>query len=316
MLIKVENYENKLIDFVTKYEQIVHKIIRFIEGFFVKFFEILEKTMFNFLELIKLLSKIIRYLTYPLHWIWILIELASMKKETKLTDLPQFQLGAHYIYGKPASGKSTFMYHSMMDYAYYTGKTSYTTVMMETARTNCYGREYYLHQLFGPSEFFVEGEQILAFDTKRHNIIVYEEILGIYHQRNNAKKDYNDEVLPMIAAMGDQRHQGIDLFFFISQLPRNDIAIMQMLKGFHEPKIKKQFDYRYWLQTGKFRFRIKGWKVTSHEVVPSGGSDYKLVNKRVWFYKNIYDEDFKYFNTLNMKSKYDKMKVHKGVEMA
>lgn len=316
MLDRLELYESKLLSFINKYEQIIQTTIGFIAFLALKFWQLFEKLMFGLLELINLISKPIRYLTYPLHWIWIKFELYLMRKDAQLTDLPQFKMGAHYIYGKPASGKSTFMYHSMMDYAYYTGKTSYTTAMMETPRKNVYGREYFIHQLFAPNEFFVDGEQIVAFNTNRHNVIVYEEILGTYHQRNNAKKSYNDEVLPMIAAMGDQRHQGIDLFFFISQLPRNDIAIMQMLKGYHEPKIKKQFDYKNWLKTGKFRFRIKGWKVTSHEVAPSGGNDYKLTNKRVWFYKNIYDQDFEYFNKLNMKSKYDKMTVHKGVDMS
>lgn len=312
---QINNYENKIINFINKYESIVKKITNVISIAAVSFLSIFEKLVIGILDLINMLMKPIRYSTYPLHWIWIKVELKLMRSKEKLTDKPTFKLGAHYFYGKPEAGKSTCVYHHMMDYANYTGKSSYTTAMMETPRKNVYGQLYYYHQLFAPDEFFQDGQQIVAFDTDRHNMIVYEELLGSYHQRNNAKKSYNDEVLPMIASMGAQRHQGIDLFYFISQLPRNDIAIMQMLRGYHEPQIKKQFDYKNWLDTGKFRFRIKGWKITSHEVVPNGGNDYKLVNKHVWFLKNIYDEDFKYFNKLNMKSKYDSLAKHRGVEM-
>lgn len=306
-------YEVKTFNFINKYEAIFNKAVSYIDFIFIGFINVFEKAVFFMIYLFGLTGKIMRYSTFPLHWIWIKLELN--KSESKLTDLPIFKLGAHYIYGKPKAGKSTLLYAALLDYAYFTGKTAYTTDQMELPRKNVYGHEYYYHQTFTPDEFYQEGEQIVRFDTDKHNIVLYEEMLAKYQQRNNAKKSYNDEVLPMIAAMGTQRHQSIDLFFFVSQLPRNDIAIMQMLVGYHEPQIKKAFDYKYWLSTGKFRFYIKGWWITSSNIQITDSNTFKLVNKKRWWYPNKFKDEFKYFNRLNMKSKYAALPKHKGKEM-
>ncbi len=316
MIKKIKNYEDRLIKKIKNYEVFLNKIISFYDNCLLKIIDFLKSASYKLLDLISKFGKFMRYSTYPLHWIWIKIHLAMFNQEDKLEDLPIFKLGAHYIYGKPKSGKSTLVYHAMMEYAFHTGKTSYTTANMETPRKNIYGKEYYYHQLFDPSEFYEDGEQIVQFNHYRHNVIVYEEVLAQgMHQRNNNKKSYNDVVLPMLSAMGTQRHQSIDLFYFISQLPRGDISLMHMLAGHHEPKIKKVFDYKYWLKTGKFKFKIKGWYVTSHDVIPVSGSDYKLINKKKWFYKCKYYEEFDYFNMLNMQDYYKKLPMHKGVEM-
>lgn len=316
MINKIEKYESFIFSFVDKYEAVYLKVKYRFSFIIVKIIEVFEAIMFKTLTILGWFGKIARYTTWPMHYIWIKLHFSRLKKIEKLTDLPNFKMGAHYIYGKPSSGKSTFTYHSMMDYAYFTGKTAYTTAMMETPRKDVYGRDFYYHQLFSPSEFYQEGEQIVRFNTQRHNFIVYEEMLAQgMHQRKNKEKSYNDEVLPMISSMGTQRHQGIDLFYFISQLPRSDISIMHMLVGYHQPKIIKRFDYKHWLNTGKFRTYIKGWKVTSHSVAADGGHSYKLKNKFKWFYPNKYPKDFEYFNRLNLQHQYDNLPIHKGVEM-
>lgn len=286
-------------------------LIAAVDWFFIAIINIIEKIFFMLVDFIDIFSKSLRYLTFPFHWVVIKIELKLRYKEQE--KIPIFEIGVHYIYGKPRAGKSTAVYHAMMEYAYKTGKTSYTTHYMETPRKNVYGQDYYLHRLFDPSSVF-DGEQKLAFDTDKHNVIVFEEMLGRYHQRNNSKKSHNDEILPLVASMGGQAHQGLDLFFLISQLPRNDISLMQMLRGHHEPKIVKQFDYKSWLDTGKFKFKIKGWKFVSHEILALP-NDYKLINKKKWFYPCKYHDDMKYFNKLNLKGTYDSMKKYKGEEM-
>lgn len=309
----VNKYQGKIFKFIDKYQD---KIFKF-QALYMKIIlfpiHILKSSLYWFLSLVSVTGKFVRYTTFPFHWIGIYIYLRKSLK--KIDDLPIFKLGAHYIYGKPGSGKSTMIYHAIMDYAYMTGKCSYTTAYMEIPRTNLDGTQYYYHQVFEPSDFYKDGIQISSFDPK-FNIVVYEEMLTQYHQRDNKKKSYNDEILPMIGSMGTQRHQGIDLFYFISQLPRNDISIMQMLIGYHEPKIKKGFDYLHWLETGLFRFKIKGWKVTSYEVEISGQYDYKLVNKKRWFYENIYPDDMEHFNRLNMKKQFNALPRMKGATMS
>lgn len=306
-------YETKVFNFIDKYQSIFDKVIDYFDHVILAVIIAYEKVIFFMIYLMSLCGKFMRYSTFPLHWIWIKLDLR--KSESKLTDLPIFKLGAHYIYGKPKAGKSTLLFAALLDYAHYTGKTAYTTAPLELPRKNVYGHEYYYHQLFTPNEFYEDGEQIVSFNTFKHNAVVYEEMLTQYQQRNNAKKSYKDEVLPMIAAMGTQRHQGIDLFYFVSQLPRNDIAIMQMLVGFHEPQIKKAFDYKHWLNTGKFRFYIKGWWIISSKIQITESNSFKLVNSHKWWYPNKFRNDFEYFNRLNMKKKYSNLPLHKGKEM-
>ena|SRR5690554_290712 len=318
ILERINSFEDKVFNFIDKYKKFFDKFINIYDLIFIKIIEVIQSVAFLIIDILALTGWVMRITTFPLHWIWIKYDIWKMHKHTSdITDYPIFDLGAHYIYGKPKSGKSTSTYHAMMDYAYHTGRTSYTTHPMEKPRKNIYGQEYFYHQVFDPHDYFNEGEQKFAFDTEHHNMIVFEEMLGMVHQRNNKKSDHNDLVIPMVASMGGQRHQGkgIDLFYFISQLPGNDISIMQMLRGYHVPKIKKGLDYKHWLKTGKYRFGILGWWFTSYDIQVTDRSSYKLVNKNKWFYPFKFEEDFKYFNEFNLKHKYDAMQVLGRKEM-
>jgi len=309
-----EQYELKVFGFIDEYDNFVQKNIIKYDKAFLSIMTFIKLVLKTTAEIFDNTTRFMRYSTFPLHFIWIWWEIKTYPLND-IEKLPIFELGAQYIYGKPGCGKSTMTYHAMMHYAYLTGKCSLTTDKMETRRIDNDGKPYYYHQVFSPDEYFVDGEQVCQFDSDRFNMIVYEEMLTKYQQRNNAKKSYNDEVLPMVAAMGTQRHQGIDLFYFISQLPKNDIAIMQMLNGYHQPKAKKTFDYYYWLDTGKIRFHIKGWKVKSYKIEIIDSSNFKLVDKNVWWYENVYKEDMEYFNRLNMKDKFKSLPKAKGVKM-
>lgn len=307
---KIEKYESLLFAFLDGYSHVIKYIIDFIDKVVLGSISTLKSVVYAYIELIEFIGIVGRYSTIPIHWIWIWWDLKFGQVKNPI-EYPFFEVGGHYLYGKPGSGKSTFTYHAMMEYAYLTGKCALTTEYMELPRKRLDGSAYYYHQVFSPSDIFQDGEQIAGF-PEGFNFIVYEEMLTKYNQRNNKQSTYNDEVIPMIGAMGTQRHQGIDLFYFISQLPVNDVQIMLMLKGYHVPKIAKKFDYAYWLNTGKFRFIIKGWWITSYEIVPKGGNDYELSKTGRLFYPCTLQEDMKYFNRLNMKSTYDskpKMKV-------
>lgn len=299
---KIIEYEQYVFDFIDKYAKRVRKIQKSITVSFFAVINLLEIITNFAVDQADNLYALGRQMTRPLHYIWIWGWLYKIK--SKDTTPPIFETGAHFIYGLPAAGKSTMTYHAMMDYAYQTGKTAYTTEQMEIPRTDLDGEEYYYHQVFDPSDFFSDGIQTHSFDDDK-NFIVYEEMLTKYNARNNNQKVYNSEVIPMIGSMGTQRHQGIDLFFFISQQPKADTQIMNMLAGYHEPRIRKVFDYDNWLKTGKFGFRIKGWWITSSKIVRTGADGYRIQRVKRWFYENKFDEHFKYFNRLNMKAKYD-----------
>ncbi|VEU83147.1 hypothetical protein [Acholeplasma hippikon] len=306
---KVDKYIDWLFNFIDTYQKKIKSLVEFLSNITVKLMSFHNSLIQFYIQVFSDFSKFARYTTYPIHWALILYDLWRMKPDKE--KLPIFEVGAHYIYGKPGSGKSTMTYHAMMDYAYLTGKVSLTTAQMELPRINLSGASYYLHQRFKPSDLFIDGEQKYAIDTKKFNFIVYEEMLTQYNQRNNKESKYNNEFLPLIGALGTQRHQGIDLFYFISQLPKGDIQLMQLLNWYHEPKVKKGFDYKYWLETGKYRFVIKGWRIKSFKVTPKGSGEYELTNKRVWFYENTLQEEMRYFNPLNMKKDFENKPILK-----
>lgn len=316
MLNKAIKYESKIYKLIDRYEMFLVKTTGKYENIIFRITKGFKWIVYKLIEIIDRFSRLLRYLTYPTHWIYLYIAQFRYKRIERIEDMPNFKVGTHYVYGLPGEGKSTFSYHSSIEYAFHTGKTSYTTVMMETPRTNIRGMKYYYHQYVSPEDFFGDGKQIARFNTKLHNMFIYEEMLADgKHQRNNRRRNYNDVILPMISSNATQRHQGMDLFYYISQLPRGDISIMHMLAGYHHPRIKKGFDYRHWLNTGKFRLKIKGWRMTSYQVEPTSGNDYKLTNKRRWFYKCKYPEEMEYFNRLNMENHYDDLPIHKGSEM-
>ena len=305
-LSQIALYEAKLNKYIKSYEKILYLIIdvwhTILNGILLR----LKSCLNSLADSLSKLGKISRKLTFPLHWLDIWFELWRLQKLTSIHDLPIFEVGAHYFYGKPGAGKSTGTYHAMMQYAYYTGKFALTTEPMEMPRKNLNGTEYYYHSVFKPSELFQDGIQVASI-PERYNVIVYEEMLTKYNQRNNKSSSYNDEVIPMIAAMGTQRHQGIDLFYFLSQLPITDVQIMLMLAGYHKIKVKKGLDYAYWLDTGKIRFNIKGWKIKSYTIEPKSRNDYRIKLNKRYFYPNTLPGDMEYFNRLNMKETFAKM---------
>lgn len=312
---KIDKSLNRLFTYNEKINSLLNKYLKcylkFQRMYKISFSTIIliPRSIFNIATKISSALYIVaRYSTWPMHWIWIWFwSYKKSKQNNGFMDYPFNKTGVHFWYGKPGSGKSTVVYHKNMEHAYITGKASYTNVLMEEPREELSGRQYYYNQVFNPSDIFKNGEQIARFDTSKFNKIVFEEVLERMNQRNNKKSDYNDEFIPMISAQATQRHQGIELFDYISQIPTLDIQLMLMLSGYHIPKIKFKFDYSGWLKSGKFRWIIKGWKIKSYEVIPTGGNNYELKHIKTYFYPCTLFDDMKYFKRLNMKDKYNSL---------
>lgn len=297
----VETYEDKIFKWIDIYEDKLYQMFGIWQELVYSFIYFLELIFIALTSIGDSVYYIGRYITFPLHWVWIFLWDWLNKKEFDFMGLPFNEIGTHFWYGPPGVGKSTVIYHKNLERGHHTGKAAYTTVQMEEPRTDLDGSEYYLNQVFDPSDMFQNGEQMYSWDPN-FDVIVYEEVLTKYNQRNNSEKTYKDEVLPMIAAMGTQRHQDIEIFDFISQIPTIDIQIVLMLVGYHVPRIRKVFDYANWLKTGQFRFKIAGWHIESYKIIPLGGNNYKLSDKpRKYFYPCTLQDEMQYFKRLNMK---------------
>ncbi len=260
-----------------------------------------------------------RYLTIPLHWIWIYLW-AYLENFDNEMD-PTNKEGLHYIQAPVGGGKSTFQWQKMYDYGRMTGKCSYVTTKMERVKYDEIGQPYLYHINFDLQEFWGQknkgdgtkqnpgdkfGSQLKRFNSQLGTAIVVDELHVLNNNRNNRMSEYNYTFIPMINSFVLQRHFGIKWILVSSQMPKNDTQIMSILTSYNKVKIKKGFVYKKWLEDGKFMRRIKGWTVHTYSV--SADNDYlKLDSKQKWF-KNA-TVNFDDFETLNMKDMLDNVGV-------
>ena len=244
-----------------------------------------------------------RYATLPFSIIWYIQELIALRKKTS-KQIPLAEIGAHYIYGKPGDGKSTFVYYFMERMAKDWGKGAYTTEQMEIPRFNDRGELVYHHQKIDLADIYKNGKQQLGFDGNRFDKLVIEETLTKFNHRNNKKTDYNDILLGIVETMATMRHQWLRQVIFISQLPIGDVQLMLMMLYHHHPKVKFSYGFRNWLKTGKLKKEIRGWRVEYSAVMPTGNNNYVFSKRPSYYVKNDLKEEMESFNRLNMERDY------------
>lgn len=316
---KLDSWSESLVQFADSYHQVltskVDTITRYIEKFGDWFLDLLQPLnqflMDNY--------KNARYLTMPLHWIWIYLW-AYLENYDNEMD-PTNKEGLHYIQAPVGGGKSTFQWQKMYDYGRMTGKCSYVTTKMEKVKYDEIGQPYLYHIRFDLNEFWglknkgnklthelpdKFGTQLKYFNKELATAIVVDELHVLNNNRNNRTSEYNHTFIPMINSFVLQRHFGIKWILVSSQMPKNDTQIMSILTSYNKVKIKKGFVYKKWLEDGKFMRRIKGWTVHTYSV--SADNDYlKLDSKQKWFKEATVNFDD--FETLNMKDMLDNVGV-------
>lgn len=248
-----------------------------------------------------------RYLTLPLHWIWILLWAYFQTYDDE--DDPTNQEGLHYIQAPVGGGKSTFMWQKMYDYGKMTGRCSYVSTKMEKIKYDEIGTPYLNHIYFTIDEFYglkhpddKFGQQLKKFNSALACALVIDELHVLNNNRNNRTSEYNQKFIPMINSFVLQRHFGIKWILVGSQMPKNDTQIMSILTSYNKLNIKKGFVYSEWLKDGRFIRRIKGWTIHSYKV--SADNDYLKLDSNKKLFKKA-TVDFSDFETLNMKDALD-----------
>ena len=193
-----------------------------------------------------------RYLTFPLHWIWILLWAYLENYDDQLD--PTNKEGLHYIQAPVGGGKSTFEWQKMYDYGRMTGKCSYVTTKMERVKYDEMGQPYLNHIRFDIQEFWglknkgdgstkdkgdKFGSQLKRFNNTLAASIVIDELHVLNNNRNNRTSEYNHTFIPMVNSFVLQRHFGIKWILVASQMPKNDTQIMSILTSYNKIKIKK-----------------------------------------------------------------------------
>lgn len=299
---RLETWCNNLEKFAEDYHNFLTKVVNKFTGYLSCLGDLV-------LDLLTLISDILmdhfktaRYLTMPLHWLWIWLWDYLTNYDRNIEPLDQE--GVHYIQALPGGGKSTLQWQKMYDYGLMTGKCSYVTTRMEKIKFDELGQPYVNHFFFELDEFWAKkdkddkvGTQLKYFDKNLATAIVIDELHVLNNNRNNRSSEYNATFIPMISSFVKMRHDGIKWILVSSQMPKNDTQIMSLLKSYNKVQIKKGFVYKKWLEDGKFIRRIKGWTIRTFSV--SAENDYlKLDKKRKWF--KVATVDFSDFETLNM----------------
>jgi len=154
----VEDYEVKLFNLIDVYEDKLYSAMAIYSTFFHALVKLFEHFFILLADTGQAIYFVGRYATFPLHWVWIFLWDWLNKSEEEFMNLPFNQVGTHFWYGPPGSGKSTVIYHKNLERGHHTGKAAYTTVQMEEPRTDLDGSEYFLNQVFDPSDMFQNGE--------------------------------------------------------------------------------------------------------------------------------------------------------------
>jgi hypothetical protein len=301
---KIEAYGNAYHQKLTQAVDVISKWIYIFGNFILSLLTIIS-------DLLMTQYKKARYLTIPLHWIWIF--LWAYLSISEFENEPTNKVGVHYIQALAGDGKSTFLWQKMADYAKMTGKCSYVTTKMEKIKYDELGTPYLNHIHFDIHKFFglrnkddKFGQQLIRFNPELACAVVFDEIHVLNNNRNNRSSEYNHTFIPMISSFVLQRHFGINWILVASQQPRNDNQIMNILTSYNKVKIKKGFIYSKWLEDGKFTRRIKGWRVKTFTV--SADNEYlKLDSRNRWFKPATVSFDD--FETLNMKDTLDNVPI-------
>lgn len=243
-----------------------------------------------------------RKLSRPFHHIWHLVYQSQMRKNYDDFDLIDKTQGLQIIGGNTGSGKSTLAFDVMEKDRLNNNKAWYVNTLFEKPRyyepANAYVR---FHRYLPFDKVWSDYKMHLQLDNTYGGYVI-DEIHRIFDYRLNRTNDYASKFTPFRDyAVIVRKH--IKKMIGITQMDRLDIQLMYLVHMWHKPKIDIGFDYEDWmLETGLFRFKIKGWWIESFTVDTSNSSN-MLVPIKKWYRKAT--ADFEYFDTYAFSDVYD-----------
>ncbi len=259
---------------------------------------------FSAFILSKPIYKLYRLVSFPWHFIAILIYKLYKKLKSRgilIYDRP----GIHIIFGVPGSGKSSLSYELIERIRLETKlKPSYINYPFEKHRLSEDGSYIYrYHNLYAFEDYFNYNIMRKRFNDTMFGSIVIDEAHGIFNARYNKTREYNQSFRPFIEYSTKIR-QNMGQIFMLTQMGKMDIQIMMLATSITEVSIDIGFDYPDWLlETGLFRFKPLGWKITQYVIDSFGNIEHKKGRKK-FYVKNEY-ANMDYFDSFATRGDYD-----------
>lgn len=240
----------------------------------------------------------VRQLTKPLHWSWINAWLDSIK--ASYNNDPFKEQGVYIVTGEPGSGKSSLAFEIMHRVYQKTGKGSYINTAIEVPRVdeNTF-QKYVINPRYQLTDFFNNGDIIMWPNEWAFGGFHIDEAHQVLQYRENQTTEYMKIFKGLIKYGVGIRHY-IGHMFVYTQMDKVDTQLMALAQDgkILEVKVKKGFDYNYWMETGKFQITILGWDLTFYKAKLQNGSWIKTPIFTT-FYERTFD--LKYFDTYNLK---------------
>lgn len=244
--------------------------------------------------------KLIRFITFPWHYIWILYWYINHRK--KVEKLIYDDPGIHIIIGPPGCGKSSLMFYLAERLRILSGKTSYINSEIEKPRLSEDKQyKYTYHKLYAFTDFFDDRRLIKEPNHHVYASLMIDEAHRILNYRENSSSDYNDRFIPFIKYSVLVR-KNIKKIYMSTQMGKVDTQLMSLAKTITQPRVKIGFDYKNWLvKDGLYRLTIKGFYIDQYGLDINGEKTQKPINS---FYIRNEFADFDYFETMAMNDAY------------
>lgn len=254
----------------------------------------------------------VRKLTWPLHHIWIGIYKDLKRKDEELFDLIDETEGLQIIGGNTGSGKTTLANDVIEKSLRLNNKPWYINMEFEKPRYSEKHKALVRYHRFMPFEdVWSDWRMHIRLNQYIYGGYVIDEIHRIFDYRQNQTSDYMSKFVPFRDyAVLIRKH--IKKIIGITQMDRLDIQLMHLVKLWHKPRIDIGFDYEDWmLETGLFRFKIKGWYIDTYTVNTANYGD-MLVPVKSWYRKAT--ANFDYFDTYAGNDAYNHVPMDQGVK--
>ena len=279
--------------------RIIKQLINLTHAIFSAYSKIMES---------KSVFKVFRFITFPLHWLWIAVWRWSIKPKEK--KIPFDDEGFMIITGIPGAGKSSLAFEIMNRSLALYGKPWYINSKMERPKYNDIEQIYYRnHAMYEFKDFWSDGKMHERPNNLLFGGMVIEEFHRELNYRESNTREYKDVFVPFMNYLVTVR-KSIKHIIALTQMNKVDVQMMNVACHISEVKINIGFNYPDWLlRTGAFKLQPLGFYIETYTVVNQLSGGYEKGNIKKWYLKSKYT-DWDTFDTYAEKDDYNHIPLH------